>query len=107
MPVQLPQEDFVRALATGRRGQFYSRIAPGEWIGLDNSDGQQRMVQGAFGEVIEAFVPFSGLTRVVSGVMDGVEWDGETLRRKPMDEYRKGRKTRKKLHEVRKGDDVA
>ena len=103
MPTQLTQDDFVRALTMGRRGQFYAKLSPGEWIGLDNTDGQKRMISGTFGDVIDAFVPFSGLIRMVSGIMDGVVWDGNTVKRVPMDEYRKGRKPYKKSHTVQKG----
>lgn len=57
---QITPEEMSMACRTGRRGQFFCRMAHDDYMGLDNMDGRPMAFRGSFREVIETFVPFTG-----------------------------------------------
>lgn len=91
---QVTAAEMARYLAIDRRGQFFAKMAPDEWMGLDNQDGIPVMFQGSLRDVLETFIPWSGEIRQandIPGVL-GVERTADSLVRFPLVQSCKGKR---------------
>lgn len=81
-------------LASDRRGQFFTEITPGDWMGLDNLDGIPVMFQGTLRDVLEAFIPWTGETRQANGIPGvlGIHRTADSMVRFPLVEAAKGKR---------------
>ena len=86
--------EMAQYLAIDRRGQFFAKMAPGEWMGLDNLDGMSMMFQGTLRDVLEAFIPWTGETRQANGIPGvlGIHRTADSMVRFPLVEAAKGKR---------------